>query len=111
MVHPYNPATGAAPFESLKVADIGDIAINPYHHKGNVGLIRKGIASILATGCKPLVMGGDHTVSYPILQAIKVRKIPRPPAPESPKSDLKGVVSASPLFLFTSGDNKLNCLK
>jgi hypothetical protein len=27
---------------------------------------------IIQTGCIPLALGGDHTMTYPILQAIKV---------------------------------------
>lgn len=30
MIRPYNMATGAAPFDSLSVADIGDVPINTY---------------------------------------------------------------------------------
>ena len=30
MIRPYNMATGAAPFDSLQVADIGDLAINTF---------------------------------------------------------------------------------
>ena len=32
-------------------------------------------------------------------------------APFSQSSSIKAAISATPLFLFTSGDNKLNCLK
>ena len=35
-------------------------------------MIKETYSKILATGCKPLTLGGDHTVSYPILQAVKV---------------------------------------
>jgi agmatinase (EC 3.5.3.11) len=31
MIRPYNMATGAAPFDSLSVADIGDVAINTFN--------------------------------------------------------------------------------
>jgi len=31
LLRPYNMATRAAPFDSLQVADIGDIALNPYN--------------------------------------------------------------------------------
>ena len=30
LIRPYNMATRAAPFDSLQVADIGDVATNPY---------------------------------------------------------------------------------
>ncbi|XP_038050548.1 guanidinobutyrase-like [Patiria miniata] len=62
---------GAAPYESLQVADIGDVSINLYDLKKAVCMIKEAYSKILLTGCKPLTLGGDHTLSYPVLQAIK----------------------------------------
>ena len=70
MIRPYNMATRAAPFDSLQVADIGDIAINTFNLPANVEIIRTGIAQVLDHGCIPLTLGGDHTISYPILKAM-----------------------------------------
>ncbi|MET3792400.1 agmatinase [Aquamicrobium terrae] len=70
MIRPYNMATRAAPFESLQVADVGDIAINTFNLPATVGLIRDGIARILEQDCIPLTIGGDHTLTYPVLQAM-----------------------------------------
>lgn len=39
MIRPYNMATGAAPFESLSVADIGDVPINTYSLLKSVQII------------------------------------------------------------------------
>lgn len=39
MIRPYNMATGAAPFEHLQVADIGDVPINLYDLKKSVEII------------------------------------------------------------------------
>ena len=72
MLRPYNNATGAAPFESLMVADIGDIPINTYNLAATVDIIHNHIATVAGHGCKPLILGGDHTITYPILQGIKV---------------------------------------
>ncbi|MFZ9200553.1 MAG: arginase family protein, partial [Paracoccaceae bacterium] len=36
MLRPYNMATGAAPFEHLQVADIGDVPINTFDLKKTV---------------------------------------------------------------------------
>ncbi|XP_041483444.1 guanidinobutyrase-like [Lytechinus variegatus] len=63
--------TGAAPFESLQVADIGDVTLNLYDLKKSCEMIREQYATIIANGCIPLTLGGDHTLTYPILQAIK----------------------------------------
>lgn len=71
MLRPYNMATGAAPFDSLQVADIGDVAINTFDLKKSVGLIEDSFDAVLATGAIPLTLGGDHTLTLPILRALK----------------------------------------
>jgi len=70
MLRPYNMGTGAAPFESLQVADIGDVALNTFDLKKSVGLIEEALDGILAHDCIPLSIGGDHTLTYPILRAM-----------------------------------------
>ena len=39
LIRPYNMATRAAPFDSLQVADIGDVAINTFHLPKAVDII------------------------------------------------------------------------
>jgi guanidinobutyrase len=71
LIRPYNMATRAAPFDSLSVADIGDVAINTFNLEKSIDLIEAAYDDILANGCKPLTLGGDHTIVLPILRAIK----------------------------------------
>lgn len=70
-IRPFNPTTGAAPFESLQVGDIGDVSFSIYNLPEAVKQIRKAYSEIVKNGCVPLTLGGDHTLSYPILQAMK----------------------------------------
>jgi len=70
LIRPYNMATRAAPFDSLQVADIGDIAINTFSLQKSVAIIEAAYDKILAAACKPLTLGGDHTISLPILRAL-----------------------------------------
>ncbi len=76
MLRPYNMATGAAPFEAMQVADIGDVPINTFDLKKSVDIITAFYTTLLATGCIPLTLGGDHTLTWPILRAIKARHGP-----------------------------------
>jgi guanidinobutyrase len=76
LLRPYNMATRAAPFDSLQVADIGDIAINTFNLKDSIHIIEAAYDGILATGCRPLTLGGDHTIVLPILRAIRRRHGP-----------------------------------
>lgn len=70
MLRPYNMATGAAPFDSLQIADIGDVATNTFDLKKSVELIEAAFEGILAHDCVPLTLGGDHTLTLPILRAV-----------------------------------------
>ncbi|WP_349261836.1 agmatinase [Geminicoccus sp.] len=70
MIRPYNMATRAAPFDSLQVADIGDIPTNTFDLKKSVAIIEEHYDQILQAGCIPLGLGGDHTLVYPILRAM-----------------------------------------
>ena len=70
MIRPYNMATGAAPFDSLSVADIGDVAINTYNLLESVRIIEDSYTRLLAYPVVPMTLGGDHTITLPILRAV-----------------------------------------
>ena len=70
MIRPYNMATGAAPFDSLQVADIGDLAINTFSLSDSLSIIAESYDAILAHEVIPLAMGGDHSITLPILRAV-----------------------------------------
>lgn len=71
MIRPYNMATGAAPFDSLSVADLGDVAINTFNLLDTVRLIEEHYDRVLKHDVTPLTLGGDHTLTLPILRAMK----------------------------------------
>jgi guanidinobutyrase len=71
LIRPYNMATRAAPFDSLSVADIGDVAINTFNVQSSMAIIEAAYDDILGHDCKPLTIGGDHTITLPILRAHK----------------------------------------
>ena len=70
MIRPYHMATGAAPFDSLSVADLGDVAINTYNLLESVRIIEAYYAALMAYPVVPLTLGGDHTITLPILRAL-----------------------------------------
>ncbi|XP_052033922.1 agmatinase, mitochondrial isoform X2 [Apodemus sylvaticus] len=70
MLGAVNPSTGALPFQSLRVADLGNVNVNLYNLQDSCQLIREAYQNILEAGCIPLTLGGDHTITYPILQAV-----------------------------------------
>jgi len=70
MLRPFNMATRAAPFESLQVADIGDVPINTFDLKKSVDIIERYYDDLLTHDVIPLTLGGDHTIALPILRAM-----------------------------------------
>ncbi len=70
LIRPYNMATRAAPFDSLQVADVGDVAINTFHIEKSMGIIERAYDAIVEARCRPLTLGGDHTIVLPILRAL-----------------------------------------
>jgi guanidinobutyrase len=63
-------ATGAAPFDSFQIADVGDVPLNTFNLAASINIIQAHFSSIVSTGAKSLAMGGDHTVTLPILRAL-----------------------------------------
>jgi guanidinobutyrase len=71
LIRPYLMVTRARPFDRLQVADIGDIAINPYNLEKSIAIIESAYDDILGHDCIPLTLGGDHTILLPILRALR----------------------------------------
>ncbi|WP_170368576.1 agmatinase [Ruegeria arenilitoris] len=76
MIRPYNMATFAAPFDSLQIADIGDLAINTFSLADSLRIIKESYDAILAQGVIPVAMGGDHSITLPILRAVAAKHGP-----------------------------------
>jgi len=71
MIRRINPATGVAPFDLAKVADLGDAWVErPYELEGALREIEAFFGAVHAEGAATLAIGGDHSVSLPILRAI-----------------------------------------
>jgi guanidinobutyrase len=73
LLRPYNMATGAAPFDALQVADLGDVPINTYSIAKSLDIVTAFYDEVLGAGCRPLTMGGDHTIALPILRSLARR--------------------------------------
>jgi guanidinobutyrase len=70
MIRPYNIQTGAAPFDSLQCADLGDIAINTFSLSKSLSIIQDTYEDILKNPVIPMGLGGDHSLTLPILRAM-----------------------------------------
>lgn len=70
MLRPYNMWTQAAPFENMQVADIGDVPINTFNLLDTVDRITAFYDEVLRHDVVPVSIGGDHTMTLPILRSI-----------------------------------------
>lgn len=71
LLRPYNPALDSHPFSDAQVVDAGDIAANPFDIAEAVDQTREGLAELLGEHGRPfLMLGGDHTIALPALQAL-----------------------------------------
>ncbi len=71
LIRPYNMATRAAPFDSLRIDDIGDVATNPYNLADAVARIEDFYDELLGHDVMAATMGGDHTIALPIMRAMR----------------------------------------
>jgi guanidinobutyrase len=76
LIRPYNMATRAAPFDSLRIDDVGDIATNAFDKDDSIARIEAHYRTLLDHGVIPVGLGGDHTVVLPVLRAIAARHGP-----------------------------------
>ena len=58
------------PFRSLRVIDYGDLSVSAGYIEAAVERIEKGLSTVLDADVFPIVLGGDHTISLPVLRAL-----------------------------------------
>ena len=73
MLRPYHMHFGESPFDAMQVADVGDVPINTFNLAKSVTIIEEHYAQLISGGCRPLTLGGDHTIVLPILRAMAAR--------------------------------------
>ena len=70
-IGPYHPTQKVVPRAGLRVADIGDVPFRSrYSLEQTLEDIESFYGALAATGARPLSVGGDHSVTYPILKAL-----------------------------------------
>lgn len=69
LIRPYNPVLRASPFRRLRVADCGDVDVNPMDIVDTYARVEQAVGRVLAAGAVPACVGGDHSLSLPLLRA------------------------------------------
>jgi guanidinopropionase len=74
-IGPYNDALDCLPGADLRVGDIGDVPFRSrYSLEGCHQDIEEFFTRIVRAGVAPLAVGGDHSVTHPILRAVGAGK-------------------------------------
>jgi len=76
LIRPYSYFQKVAPFDRLNVADVGDVDAAPVSLEKCYEAVTGRIDGIAAAGARPIVIGGDHSISLPILRALAKRHGP-----------------------------------
>jgi len=76
LIRPYNYFQKVAPFDLLNVADVGDVDAPPVSIERCYEAVESRIGSLVDAGARPIVIGGDHSISLPILRALAKRHGP-----------------------------------
>lgn len=73
LIRPWHPVLKVAPFEQLRVADYGDVDVAPISIERTMEAVEREIGGILEHRTVPLIVGGDHSVTLPVLRAVAKR--------------------------------------
>ncbi len=70
MIRPWNPVLNVDPFSKWRIADYGDLSINPLSLDDTFGRITTQLDEVLSAEARTLCVGGDHSILLPILRSI-----------------------------------------
>jgi agmatinase len=76
LIRTWNPVLKVHPFERLRVADCGDVDVVPISIERTYEKIEARVDAIVAAGARPLCVGGDHSITLPILRSLARRHGP-----------------------------------
>ncbi|AST90954.1 MULTISPECIES: agmatinase [Sutcliffiella] len=73
LLRPYNPSLSVDIFEHCSGVDYGDLVVNPGYIEDSYKLIEEQLNLLLKNDVVPIMIGGDHSISLPILRAMADR--------------------------------------
>ena len=75
LIRLFHPVTRVNPFDLCRVADVGDVRVdNAFHIEAAIERIKSFYCKLHDAGVVPLTAGGDHSITYPILEALATDK-------------------------------------
>ncbi|ADI14533.1 agmatinase [Truepera radiovictrix] len=76
LLRPYHPELRVDVTEQLSLVDYGDLPVTPGYLSESHAQLERGAAELVAAGVTPFFLGGDHSVSLPLLRAVAQRHGP-----------------------------------
>jgi agmatinase len=70
LLRPYNPELRVNVFETLSMVDYGDLPVTPGYLPESHVQIADAAGELVRAGVTPVFLGGDHSVSLPLLRAV-----------------------------------------
>ena len=71
--HHWEPDQLEPPFDRLRVVDYGDLEVYPGYIEQTLEHVQKQLEPVVTAGVFPLVLGGDHGATLPVLRALAKR--------------------------------------
>ena len=71
--HHWDPAQVEPPFDRLRVIDYGDLDVFPGYIEQTIESLQTDLTAVVEAGVLPLVLGGDHSTTLPVLRALAKR--------------------------------------
>jgi agmatinase len=72
----YNAELDVQPFEAHRIVDCGDILVSPFSILDTYQAIQAGVGKLHDAGMRPVAVGGDHSITLPLLRAAHAKHGP-----------------------------------
>ena len=76
LIRSWHPVLKVHPFQRLRVADCGDVDVVPISIERTYEAVTRKLDEVVAAGAVPVCVGGDHSVTLPILRSVARRHGP-----------------------------------
>src|SRR5260370_3261113 len=76
IIRPWNPVLNVNPFAHWRIADYGDLSINPLSLDDTYDRITNQLSEVADAGPRPSSVGCDHSILLPILRAVHRKFVP-----------------------------------
>jgi len=70
LIRPWNPVLNINPFQQFRIADFGDFSVNPLSIEDTFARVEKQVQVLLDVGVRCVSVGGDHSLSLPLLRSV-----------------------------------------